>query len=63
MDDCFNNMDGKTKCCCMTVTISVLLVTLLTAMSFGSIEPTEYGILYSKVYKEIDEVNVQEGGL
>lgn len=63
MDDFFNNMDTKTKCCCMTTTISVLIVTILTAMSFGAIEPTEYGILYSKVFKEIDAVNVQEGGL
>jgi len=63
MDDCFGHMDTKTKCCCMTMTISVLIVTILTAFSFGSIEPTEYGILYSKLYKEIDGVNVQEGGL
>ncbi len=56
-------MDTKTKFCCTCVTITVLIVTILTAMSFGSIEPTEYGILYSKVFKEIDAVNVQEGGL
>ena len=63
MNDCFGNMDAKTKCCCITMTITVLIVTILTALSFGSIEPTEYGILYSKLYKEIDKVNVQEGGL
>ena len=58
MDDCFGHMDTKTRVCCVTMTLSVLLVTILTALSFGSIEPTEYGILYSKLYKEIDIENV-----
>ena len=63
MDDFFDNMDAKTKCCCFTTTISVLLVTIVTALSFSAIEPIEYGILYHKIYKEIDTVNIQEGGL
>lgn len=63
MDDCFENLDGKTKCLCVTITSVVLLLTIGIAYSFGSVEPTEYGILYNKVTKRIDEKNVQEGGL
>jgi hypothetical protein len=58
MDDCFGRMDTKTRVCCITMTLSVLFITILTALSFGSIEPTEYGILYSKLYKDIDGENV-----
>ena len=47
----------------MTTTITVLIVTIITAFSFGAIEPTEYGIMYNKLYKDIDKVNIQEGGL
>lgn len=63
MEDCYNNMDTKTKCCCVTTTSLVLITTLITALSFGAIEPTEYGILYHKIAKTIDEKNVQESGL
>jgi len=58
MDDYFNSMDAKTKCCCISTTLTVLLVTVITAFSFSSIEPTEYGILYQKIYKEIDTKNI-----
>jgi hypothetical protein len=47
----------------MTMTISVLIVTILTSLSFGAIELAEYGILHSKLYKDIDGANVQEGSL
>ena len=63
MDDCYRNMDTKTKCCCVSTTSVVLLATIITAMSFGAIEPTQYGILYHKLTKDIDSINVQEGGL
>jgi hypothetical protein len=56
MDAIFENVDSKTKCCCITTTVTVLLVTIITAFSFGSIEPTQYGILYNKLYKDIDKV-------
>ena len=39
------------------------IATIITAMSFGAIEPTEYGILYNKLYKDIDKVSIHEGGL
>ena len=58
MDDFFNGMDAKTKCCCISTTLTVLLVTVITAFSFSSIEPTEYGIMYHKIYKEIDTTNI-----
>ncbi len=58
MDDYFNSMDTKTKCCCLTTTITVLLATIVTALSFSAIEPTEYGILYHKIYKEVDTANI-----
>lgn len=63
MDDLFDSVDFKTKCCCITTTFTVLLVTIITALSFGSIEPTEYGILYNKLYKEVDNTTIHEGGL
>ena len=47
----------------MTTTIGVIVATIVLAMSFGAIEPTEYGILYNKISKNIDSHNVQEGGL
>ena len=63
MDGIFERVDDKTKYCCITTTITVLLVTIITAFSFGSIEPTQYGILYNKLYKDIDKVQIHEGGL
>jgi SPFH domain / Band 7 family len=58
MEDCYESMDTKTKCCCVSTTVFVVLTTILTAMSFGAIEPTQYGILYHKISKSIDEVQV-----
>ncbi len=63
MDDCLDSMDSKTKCICFSVTSLVVLVTGILAFSFGAIEPTEYGILYNSVSKQIDTQNVYEGGL
>ena len=63
MEDCYNSMDTKTKCCCVSTTVSVVLATLIVALSFGAIEPTQYGILYHKISKSIDSENVQESGL
>lgn len=59
MDD----LDTKTKACCITVTSLVLLLTIGMVLSFGAVEPTEYGILYNQISKKIDRVNVYEGGL
>ena len=63
MDDFLRHLDSKTKCCCSFMTVAVLLVTILTAISFGSIEPTEYGLIYHMIFKDIDQANIQEGGL
>lgn len=63
MDACYNNMDTKTKFCCGTMTALALTSVIIMACSFGAIEPTQYGILYSKLIKDIDSQNVQEGGL
>ncbi len=54
MEDCYNSMDAKTRFCCAGMTTVALLMVILMAASFGSIEPTEYGILYDKIYKTID---------
>lgn len=63
MEDCFDSMDTKTKCICVSVTSLVVLITTILLFSFGAIEPTEYGILYNSVSKSIDTENVYEGGL
>lgn len=61
--ECLNRFDKKTKIYCVSITAGVLLLTILTVISFGAIEPTEYGILYNKVTKQINENTVYEGGL
>jgi len=63
MEDCYNSMDVKTRFCCASMTGLALAIVILMAASFGAIEPTQYGILYDKVSKTIDPVNIQEGGL
>lgn len=63
MEDFLNNVDNKTKCCCITVTLSILLVTIGAVLSFGAVEPTEYGILYNKLTKDLNEDYIYEGGL
>jgi hypothetical protein len=63
MEECFDSMDTKTKCVCATITTIVTLLVLVLAMSFGTVEPTEYGILYNSVSKQIDKETVYEGGL
>lgn len=61
--DGFDNVDGKTKCLCVSMTSLVFLVVGVLAFSFSSVEPTEYGLLYNRVAKSIDTEHVQEGGL
>lgn len=63
MDDIFDSMDTKTKitCGCCTGLVAILVVVL--ALSFGTVEPTEYGILYNSVSKSIDTETIYEGGL
>jgi hypothetical protein len=58
MEDCFENMDGKTKCLCVSITSAVVVITAIVAFSFGAVEPTEYGILYNRLTKTIDETNI-----
>ena len=56
--DLFDNLNSKTKCLCITITSAVLLTTILVAASFSAVEPTEYGILYNKITKQIDKENI-----
>jgi hypothetical protein len=63
MEDIFSNLDNKTKICCVSVTSLVLMLTVGMVLSFGAVEPTEYGILYNTISKKIDNTNVYEGGL
>ena len=63
MEDLLDNFDGKTKCLCLVMTTLVVLVTTIVGVSFGSVEPTEYGILYNQVSKQIDAENILDGGL
>lgn len=58
-----DNFDGKTKCLCLTMTSLVLAVTVIVGVSFGGVEPTEYGILYNQVTKQINTDNILDGGL
>jgi hypothetical protein len=63
MDDCLDN--AKSKCICVSIcTVFVVLISML-AFSWGTVEPTEYGILYNTISKQIDEdpLNIYEGGI
>jgi len=52
MDDYnFLGSDGKTKAACAAVSLVSLLATVLIGISFGAIEPTEYGITYNTITK------------
>jgi hypothetical protein len=35
----------------------------MIAVSFGTLEPTEYGIVYNSISKSVDTENIYEGGL
>jgi hypothetical protein len=63
MEDFYDSMDTKTKAYCITITSVVVLATTLVALSFGSVEPTEYAIIYNSITKNIDQENIYEGGL
>ena len=65
MDDveCLDQMDRKTKVYCCSITSVIVVATALVAVSFGTVEPTEYGILYNTISKQIDKENIYEGGL
>lgn len=65
MDDCYclDRMDTKTKVSCISITAIVVAVIGVLAASFGTVEPTEYGILYNSISKQIDTKNIYEGGL
>ena len=63
MEDLIENFDSKTKCLCLTMTTLVVLVTSMVAVSFNAVEPTEYGILYNQISKQIDTDNILDGGL
>jgi hypothetical protein len=54
MADFFDRMDTKTKIYCGTITSIVVLATAIVALSFGTIEPTEYAIAYNSISKNID---------
>jgi len=56
-------MDNKTKVCVGTMTALALTTVIVMACSFGAIEPTQYGLLYSKIHKDVDGSNIQDSGL
>jgi len=58
MEDLYENTDAKTKGCCICTTLLVLASTIILAISFGSIEPTQYGIFYHKISRTIDHVHI-----
>ena len=61
--ECLDRFDKKTKIYCVSISAVVVLLTALTVVSFGVVEPTEYGIIYNRISKNIDQKNVYEGGL
>ena len=61
--DFLSNFDKKTKILCGTCTALSLVVTTLLAVGFGAVEPTEYGIKYNIISKQIDTQMVYTGGL
>ena len=62
MDDCFEDMDGKSKLICCSVSTLIVAVTTCLIFSFASIEPTEYAITENWVSKNIGD-EVLDGGL
>ena len=63
MEDFLNNVDTKTKICCCSITSVVLVISICAILSFGAVEPTQYGILYNSITKELYEEKVYGGGL
>ena len=65
MEDCdfLDNFDKKTKFMCACVSSVVIAMTVLVGLSFGAVEPTEYGILYNTITKQLDTKTILEGGL
>lgn len=65
MEDCdfLDNFDKKTKVMCGLVSSVVIAMTVLVGMSFGAVEPTEYGILYNTITKQLDTSTILTGGL
>lgn len=65
MENCdfLDNFDKKTKVLCASISSVVILITVLVGISFGAVEPTEYGILYNTISKQIDIDTILEGGL
>ncbi len=65
MEDCdfLDNFDKKTKILCGTCSAFSFVVTVLIAVGFGIVEPTEYGIKYNAISKNIDTNTVYTGGL
>ncbi|CDW85393.1 UNKNOWN [Stylonychia lemnae] len=59
----FMGSDSKSKTICAIISLVSLVTTILIGISFGSVEPTEYGILYNTITKKIDEKNILTGGL
>lgn len=63
MDEFLANFDGKTKLLCCFVTSIVVTMTVIVGISFSAVEPTEYGILYNTITKQLDTDTILEGGL
>jgi len=62
-DECVEAMGGKQNCCiCTSVTCGVTLLILTTAFVYSTVEPTEYGLLYDSLFKDIDPDYIYEGG-
>ena len=56
-------VDIKTKAMFVFITAVVFMIMILVVCSFGSVSPTEYGILYSSLTKQVDPTNIYGGGL
>lgn len=63
MDYIWSSTDTKTKIWCGSMSLFSILIIVLLTLSFGAIEPTEYGILYNSISKSIDTDTVYDGGL
>ena len=61
--DFLESFDKKTKILCGVCTALSLVVTSLIAVGFGVVEPTQYGIKYNIITKQIDNQTVYTGGL
>lgn len=61
MEEFFSNNPKAACTCCTTLIVTIILIVALY-FSAATVEPISYGVVYSKISKNIDNSTVYEGG-